>query len=131
MTRDPTTVAYYHAPPPRRFQRWTAGFRPLPDFLILGAQKAGTTSLHRYLELHPSVLKPRVKEVHFFDEERAWARGPGSRPGPRARAQGPGPRALGLGPLRRKKNVRDGRRARIDPPRQVIMTKPIFVLRNT
>ena len=73
MTRDPTTVAYYHAPPPRRFQRWTAGFRPLPDFLILGAQKAGTTSLHRYLELHPSVLKPRVKEVHFFDVQ--WWRG--------------------------------------------------------
>ncbi|MEC9048609.1 MAG: sulfotransferase domain-containing protein [Planctomycetota bacterium] len=73
MTRDPTTVAYYHAPPPRRFHRWTAGVRPLPDFLILGAQKAGTTSLHRYIELHPSVLKPRVKEVHFFDVQ--WWRG--------------------------------------------------------
>jgi len=45
----------------------TAAFRVLPDFLILGAQKAGTTSLHRYLEEHPCVLRPATKEVHYFD----------------------------------------------------------------
>ncbi len=39
----------------------------LPDFLIIGAQKAGTTSLASYLAAHPSVVSPRYKEVHFFD----------------------------------------------------------------
>jgi hypothetical protein len=38
-----------------------------PDFLILGAQRAGTTSLYDYLVRHPNVLPPRTKEVHFFD----------------------------------------------------------------
>jgi hypothetical protein len=41
----------------------------LPDFLIIGAQKAGTTSLHVSLRKHPDVWLPRMKEVHFFD----WA----------------------------------------------------------
>jgi hypothetical protein len=44
-------------------------FRPdtLPDFLIIGAQKAGTTSLASYLAAHPCVVSPRFKEVHYFD----------------------------------------------------------------
>lgn len=33
----------------------------------MGAQKAGTTSLHAYLCQHPQVLGARGKEVHFFD----------------------------------------------------------------
>lgn len=51
----------------------TAGTRPLPDFLILGAQKAGTTALYDYLYRHPAISGPRWKEVGFFD--RHWARG--------------------------------------------------------
>ncbi|HJK95666.1 MAG TPA: sulfotransferase [Polyangiaceae bacterium LLY-WYZ-14_1] len=43
------------------------GERMRPTFLILGAQKAGTTSLFRYLAQHPRVVEPIVKEVHFFD----------------------------------------------------------------
>ena len=39
----------------------------LPDFLIIGAQKAGTTSLASYLAAHPNVVSPGFKEVHFFD----------------------------------------------------------------
>ncbi|HET7207519.1 MAG TPA: sulfotransferase domain-containing protein [Terriglobales bacterium] len=39
----------------------------LPDFLIVGAQKAGTTSLADYLTAHPDVIPPKWKEVHFFD----------------------------------------------------------------
>ena len=39
----------------------------LPSFLIIGAQKAGTTSLASYLAAHPSVVSPGFKEVHFFD----------------------------------------------------------------
>jgi hypothetical protein len=40
-----------------------------PDFLIIGAQKAGTTWLHRNLRLHPGIWMPEVKEVHYFDEK--------------------------------------------------------------
>lgn len=44
---------------------WRCG----PDFLIIGVQKAGTSSLYAYLADHPQVIMPKVKEVHFFD----WA----------------------------------------------------------
>ena len=48
--------------------RGTAMARPLPEFVILGAQRAGTTSLFRYLCRHPAVLPPLFhKESHFFD----------------------------------------------------------------
>jgi hypothetical protein len=52
----------------------TARARPLPDFLVLGAQKAGTTALYSYLRRHPDVTGPRWKEVSYFD--RHYARGP-------------------------------------------------------
>jgi len=39
---------------------------PLPNFLIIGAPKAGTTSLYRYLEQHPQVYVSSLKEPHFF-----------------------------------------------------------------
>ncbi len=39
-----------------------------PDFLGIGAQKAGTTWLHRNLTRHPDLWLPPVKEVHFFNE---------------------------------------------------------------
>jgi hypothetical protein len=39
----------------------------LPDFLIVGAQKAGTTSLADYLASHPDAIRPVCKEVHYFD----------------------------------------------------------------
>jgi hypothetical protein len=51
----------------------TAYLRPLPDFLILGAQKAGTTALYAYLRWHPQITGPSFKEVSFFD--RHYARG--------------------------------------------------------
>jgi hypothetical protein len=41
--------------------------RALPDAVILGAMKSGTTSLHYYLVQHPRVIEPQRKEVHFFD----------------------------------------------------------------
>ena len=44
-----------------------ADARALPDFLIIGAQKAGTTSLFNYLCLHPRVIGSLPKEVMFFD----------------------------------------------------------------
>src|SRR5947207_13676717 len=59
-----TLRAYGHA---------TVSLRPLPDFLILGAQKAGTTALYAYLRWHPQITGPSFKEVSFFD--RHYARG--------------------------------------------------------
>jgi hypothetical protein len=52
----------------RVYLRPTAGLRLLPSYLIIGAQRAGTTSLHRYLIQHPAVATTlRTKGVHFFD----------------------------------------------------------------
>jgi hypothetical protein len=39
-----------------------------PRFLCIGAQKAGTTWLHRNLETHPDIWLPPVKELHYFDD---------------------------------------------------------------
>lgn len=49
----------------------TAGNRVLPDFVIVGAQKAGTTSLYNYLGQNPAVVPLRSKELHFFDNHLA------------------------------------------------------------
>lgn len=38
----------------------------LPNLLIIGAQKCGTTSLHRYLALHPEASMSEPKELDFF-----------------------------------------------------------------
>lgn len=40
---------------------------PKPNFIIIGAQKCGTTSLYKYLTKHPQILPAKRKEVHFFD----------------------------------------------------------------
>ncbi|MGM0582488.1 MAG: sulfotransferase domain-containing protein [Bacteroidota bacterium] len=40
-----------------------------PDFLIIGAMKAGTSSLHYYLSQHPDIRMSTPKEIHFFDEK--------------------------------------------------------------
>jgi len=42
---------------------------PKVSFLICGAQKAGTSSLSRYLRQHPQLFLPETKELHFFDNE--------------------------------------------------------------
>lgn len=47
----------------------------LPTFVVIGAMKAGTTSLYHYLRAHPHVFMPRVKELDFFMEEANWSRG--------------------------------------------------------
>jgi Sulfotransferase family len=39
---------------------------PLPTFFIIGASKAGTTSLHRYLGLHPEIAMTEPKEPHLM-----------------------------------------------------------------
>jgi hypothetical protein len=52
------------------------GPRALPDFVIVGAQKGGRTSLYKYLQHHPQVLTATRKEVHFFDENYQRRLGP-------------------------------------------------------
>lgn len=47
----------------------TCGQRALPRFLIIGAQRAGSTSLYDMVANHPRVLPAVMKEIHFFD---AW-----------------------------------------------------------
>jgi hypothetical protein len=50
-----------------RWRRATAVLRSLPDVVILGAQRGGTTSLFDWLAGHPAVAASSTKEVHYFD----------------------------------------------------------------
>lgn len=50
-----------------RIRSVTASARVLPDFLVIGAQKAGTTSLYAYLSSHPGIVPAAHKEIHYFD----------------------------------------------------------------
>ena len=45
----------------------TSYSRVFPNFLIIGAMKAGSTTLHHYINNHPNVIHPSIKEVHYFD----------------------------------------------------------------
>ncbi|MET8147719.1 sulfotransferase domain-containing protein [Actinoplanes sp. NPDC049668] len=60
-----------------RYGERTSDRRPLPDFLVIGTKRGGTTSLWRYLIQHP--LVPRLfpawntKTSHYFEEN--WPRG--------------------------------------------------------
>jgi hypothetical protein len=47
----------------------------LPTFLVIGAMKAGTTSLWHQLRSHPQVFMPEVKELHYFSNAARLARG--------------------------------------------------------
>jgi hypothetical protein len=51
----------------------TASRRPLPDALIIGTQRGGTTALFSYLSGHPDVRPPLIKECQFFSMH--WQRG--------------------------------------------------------
>jgi len=65
-------------PPVKRALRWPSSFqvawryatsdlRARPDFVILGAQRGGTTSLYTWLSSHPQVSPAIRKEIHYFD----------------------------------------------------------------
>ena len=58
--------------------RWKQAFAvagPLPNFIVIGAQKCGTTYLYDELVQHPHVAAARTKEIHYFDINHD--RGPG------------------------------------------------------
>ncbi|MGC9360471.1 MAG: sulfotransferase family protein [Anaerolineae bacterium] len=71
-----------------------ASRRSLPDYVIIGAQKAGTTSLQKALARHPDVCTSLVKEVHYFDlhydQGERWYRAHFCRDVSQARAEKPG-----------------------------------------
>jgi hypothetical protein len=48
----------------------------LPNLVVVGGLKCGTTSLHNYLNLHPEVEMSRPKELNFFVAELNWPLGP-------------------------------------------------------
>ena len=48
-------------------RRVTATNRSLPNVVLLGAQRAGTTSFYEHLNSHPGVVLSKTKEIHFFD----------------------------------------------------------------
>lgn len=70
---------------PERPPRWgdraplRARHRPgrprLPTFLVIGAQKAGTSWLHRMLGEHPRIFVTERKELHFFSNRQRYAEG--------------------------------------------------------
>jgi hypothetical protein len=79
IARMPPLLERIKAPTRRvrhRTRQMTRQYRLFPAFLIIGAQRAGTTSLYTYLRRHPDVSGPRnaapsvhwPKELHFFDE---------------------------------------------------------------
>src|SRR3954466_10897432 len=47
----------------------------LPNLIIIGAQKCGTSGLHYYLSLHPEISVSQPKELNFFIAERNWPLG--------------------------------------------------------
>lgn len=46
-----------------------------PNFLCVGTQKAGTSSIHAILKQHSQIFLPRTKELHFFDREENYTQG--------------------------------------------------------
>lgn len=48
---------------------WDTATRKPPQFMVIGAEKSGTTSLYHYLNQHPQFLPSIEKELDFFDIE--------------------------------------------------------------
>ena len=46
----------------------TSSFRVLPDFLVIGAKRCGTTSLYEYLGQHPCIKKSSHDNIGFFND---------------------------------------------------------------
>ena len=48
---------------------------PSPNFLVIGAQKAGSTSLYEYLKGHPDIFMSYPKEPEFFATDKFYFKG--------------------------------------------------------
>jgi hypothetical protein len=76
---DPADVAMcdrarerYTADRKSRWRRRRKRHAQLPNFIIIGGLKCGTTSIHHYLGLHPEIQMSKPKELNFFVEELNW-----------------------------------------------------------
>ncbi len=58
-----------------QFRMLNAGQRALPDYLIIGAAKSGTSSLYRTLAQHPNIAPALKKEIYFFCHYQNFDRG--------------------------------------------------------
>jgi hypothetical protein len=48
----------------------------LPNLIVIGAMKCGTSSMHSYLSAHPEIRMSRTKEINFFGRDDRWQLGP-------------------------------------------------------
>jgi hypothetical protein len=48
----------------------------LPNVIVIGAMKCGTSSMHEYLHAHPDIAMSREKELNFFSHDDRWKLGP-------------------------------------------------------
>ena len=62
----------YTADRKSRFRRRRKRHAELPNLIIIGGLKCGTTSIHHYLGLHPEIQMSKPKELNFFVEELNW-----------------------------------------------------------
>ncbi|HEV7771398.1 MAG TPA: sulfotransferase [Solirubrobacterales bacterium] len=62
----------YAADRKSRFRRRRKRHAELPNLIIIGGLKCGTTSIHHYLGLHPEIQMSKPKELNFFAEELNW-----------------------------------------------------------
>lgn len=77
--RDPADEAMcararerYTADRKSRLRRRRKRHAELPNLIIIGGLKCGTTSIHHYLGLHPLIQMSKPKELNFFVEELNW-----------------------------------------------------------
>ena len=68
MLRRSKTTRHYLRKNLYPLYRATAALRPLPNAVIIGGMKCGTTSLNAWLREHPGVAFSSQKEIHFFDK---------------------------------------------------------------
>jgi hypothetical protein len=68
-------VAQHHGNRPAAVIHLTTNVGSTLDFLVIGAQRSGTTSLWRHLASHPEIHVPPSKEAPFFCDNRLLSRG--------------------------------------------------------
>ena len=51
----------------RHVYGWSSSLRVLPDLIVIGVVRSGTTSLYHYLSQHPSIIKSAYDELGYFD----------------------------------------------------------------
>lgn len=62
----------YSAPRRWRHRRRRTRRAELPNLVVIGGLKCGTSSMHHYLGLHPEIQMSRPKELNFFVKELNW-----------------------------------------------------------